>query len=188
MDENSLLSGLSDKMAKAIEITREDLGTIRTGRATPALIENISVSVYEGTQKLKVMELATITATDNKTLVITPFDGLIIEEMLKSLSESKTGFTSTIDGDVIRVTIPPLSEDQRKQYLKFAKVKLEHGRVMVRQIRHDGMNKTKKACEGKEISEDVRTRIEKKIQELTDKKNNDLDEMGDRKEKELLSI
>lgn len=188
MDENQLLKELESKMAKAVDITRGDIATIRTGRATPALVENILLEVYGGSTKLKISELATITTADASTLTITPFDPSIISEMLKGLQETNRGFTPVIDGDAIRIALPPLSQEQRKEYIRFAKQKIENGKVMVRQIRHDAMSKIKRAFETKEVTEDDRNRLSKKIQEATDKMNKELDEMGAQKEKELLQL
>lgn len=188
MEEQTLLAETRDKMNKSVGITRDDLATIRTGRATPSLIENITVAVYGGSQKLKIMELATITAPDASTLTIAPFDISIIEEMAKGLQEARIGLTPVVDGETIRISVPTLSQEQRQEYLRFAKQKLEQGKVMIRQIRQDAMQQIKKATDDKEVSDDDKKRLEKRIQELTDEFNKQLDEMGDRKEKELLQI
>ncbi|TSC53885.1 MAG: ribosome recycling factor [Microgenomates group bacterium LiPW_16] len=176
------------KMGKALEVIRQDLATIRTGRATPALVENVILSVYEGTQKLKMAELATISTSDPRTLVITPFDPSIIEEINKGILEANIGLTPAIEGQLIRITIPPLSEERRQEYIKLAKSKLEAGRIMIRQIRHDFMSDLKRKFEAKEISEDDRRRQEKDLQELTDKYIAEIDDLGRRKEEELLQV
>lgn len=176
------------KMGKAFEVIRQDLATIRTGRATPALVENVILSVYEGTQKLKMAELATISTSDPRTLVITPFDPSIIEEINKGILEANIGLTPVIEGQLIRITIPPLSEERRQEYIKLAKSKLEAGRIMIRQIRHDFMSDLKRKFEAKEISEDDRRRQEKDLQDLTDKYIAEIDDLGRRKEEELLQV
>lgn len=176
------------KMGKALEVIRQDLATIRTGRATPALVENVILSVYEGTQKLKMAELATISTSDPRTLVITPFDPSIIEEINKGILEANIGLTPVIEGQLIRITIPPLSEERRQEYIKLAKSKLEAGRIMIRQIRHDFMSDLKRKFEAKEISEDDRRRQEKDLQDLTDKYIAEIDDLGRRKEEELLQV
>lgn len=182
------LSEVQEKMGKALEIIRQDLATIRTGRATPALVENVILSVYEGTQKLKIAELATISTSDPRTLVITPFDPSIIEEINKGILEANIGLTPVIEGQLIRITIPPLSEERRQEYIKLAKSKLEAGRIMIRQIRHDFMSDLKRKFEAKEISEDDRRRQEKDLQDLTDKYIAEIDDLGRRKEEELLQV
>ncbi len=188
MDEQTLLADLRSKMDKAVAITRDDLGTIRTGKATPALVENISVAVYGGGQRLKIMEVATISAPDAATIVLQPYDVSIIDEIAKGLREAGAGLNPSVDGEMIRIAVPTLSEEQRKEYVKFARQKLEQGKVMIRQVRHEIMDMVKKMMDAKEISEDDKKRMEKSIQDVTDSKNKELDEMGDRKEKELLQI
>lgn len=183
-----LLAQTRTKMQKALEIIRQDLATIHTGRATPALVENVVVLVYGGTQRLKIMELVTITTSDPKTLVITPFDPSIIEEIERGLLEANLGLTPVLEGEVIRITIPPLSEERRQEYLKLAKQKLEAGRIMIRQLRHEVMSDLKRKFEAKEISEDDRRRQEKNLQELTDKYIAEIDDLGRRKEEELMQV
>lgn len=176
------------KMAKALEIIQADLGTLRTGRATPALVENVIVSVYAGTQKLKVMELGTITTLDSRTLQIIPFDPSIIEEINKGILTANLGLTPIIDGELIRISIPSLSAERREEYIKLARQKLEMGRVMIRQLRHEGMEKLKKSLEEKTISEDEEKRGEKDLQTLTDSFIAEIEELGRRKEEELTQI
>lgn len=182
------LTEAQGKMLKALEIIRGDLGTIRTGRATPALVENVVVAVYGGTQKLRIMELGTITTSDSRTIVIMPFDLSIIEEINKSLQVANLGLTPVLEGDVIRISIPALSEERRQEYLKLAKQKLEMGRIMIRQIRHAAMDEIKKTLEAKEISEDDQKRLEKNLQTLTDELMAEIDEIARKKEEELLQI
>ncbi len=182
------LTGTQQNMIKALEIIRADLGSIRTGRATPALVENIAVAVYGGSQKLKIIELATISITDPRTIMISPFDQSIIEEINKGLQLANIGLNPVLDGDVIRITIAPLSEERRQEYIKLAKQKLEAGRIMIRQLRHEMMNDIKKSVEAKEISEDDQKRLENELQDLTDRMVAEIDDMGRRKEEELLQI
>jgi len=182
------LSEVQNQMQKALDIIRQDLGTIRTGRATPALIENVVLSVYGKTQKLKVAELATISTSDPRTLIIAPFDISIIEEIQRGILEANIGLTPAIDGEVIRITIPPLSSESRQEYLKLAKQKLESGRIMIRQIRHEVMSDLKRKFEAKEVSEDDRRRMEKDLQDLTDKYISEIEDLGRRKEEELLQV
>lgn len=137
---------------------------------------------------LKVRELATITAMDAKTLVLAPYDPSIIEELQKGLLGANIGLSPVADGEIVRITIPPLSEERRQEYVKLAKVKLEAGRVMIRQVRHEAMRDIKRAFEQHTISEDERTLGEKKVQETTDEMIADIDGMGERKEQELLQI
>lgn len=185
---DALLNSTRDRMRKAIEVTRTDLSSIRSGRATPALVENIVVSVYGGTQHLKVMELATITTMDSKTLVISPYDPSIIAEIERGIAGANTGLNPIVDGDILRISIPPLSEERRQEYIKLAKVKLEAGKVMVRGVRHDAMKEIKSALESKDLGEDEQRGGEKKVQELTDEMIAELETMEEKKEAELMQV
>ncbi len=182
------LNEASFKMQKAFEIVRQDLLSVRTGRATPALIENISVMVYGGTQKLRIMELGTIFVSDPRTLTVTPFDPSITQEIQKGILEANIGLTPVVDDEVIRISIPTLSEERRQEYIKLAKQKLEAGKIMIRQVRHEMINDLKRAFEAKEISEDDLRRYEKELQEITDRFISEIDELGRKKEEELLQI
>ncbi|KKS87818.1 MAG: Ribosome-recycling factor [Microgenomates group bacterium GW2011_GWC1_43_11] len=169
-------------MQKVLDITKADLASVRSGRATPALVENIVITAYEGTQKLKVMEMATV------TILITPYDVTTVKDLVKGIMESHSGLNPVSDGDVVRVSIPPLSEEQRKEYLKLANAKLESGRIMIRQVRQEAMKDLKRAKDEKQIGEDEEKIGEKKVQELTDRMIRDIDEIGKRKEEELMQV
>ncbi|MFZ5845579.1 MAG: ribosome recycling factor [Patescibacteria group bacterium] len=185
---DAILSQTRAKMRKAVEVTATDLSSIRSGRATPALVENIVIAAYGGSQKLKLMEVATITTTDAKTLLISPFDPSIINEIEKGILEANVGLTPVVDGEVIRITIPLLSEERRQEYIKLARVKLEAGRIMIRQVRAEAMRDLKKLEQDKSISEDERKHGEKLVQELTDEMIAEIESMGERKEAELLQV
>jgi len=185
---DALLAATRDRMKKAIEVTQHDLSSIRSGRATPALVEHIVVTVYGGTQHLKVMELATITTTDAKTLLVSPYDPSIIAELSRGLQEANTGLSPVIDGEVIRISIPALSQERREEYLKLAKAKLESGKVMIRQARQEAMKDLQRQSADKEISEDDEKHAAKKVQELTDEMVAELDVMAEKKEAELLQV
>ncbi|MBI2621797.1 MAG: ribosome recycling factor [Candidatus Levybacteria bacterium] len=183
MDPNFIAS-VRDKMRKAVEILRADIATIRTGKAAPSLVENIQVSVYSGASKLKVMEVATVNSTDPHTLVLTPFDASIIEEIRKGIMESGAGLNPASDGQIIRITIPPLSEERRQELIHLMKQKLENGHIMIRQARHEAMAEIKKA----HLPEDEKDRAEKEIQRATDDFVGEIDALGKKKEEELLQI
>lgn len=185
---DTILTQTKEKMQKSVEVTREDLASIRSGRATSSLVENIVVSVYGNTARMKLMEVATITTMDSKTIVIAPYDVTIISEIEHSLMESNTGMTPIVDGDIIRITIPPLTEERRKEFIKLAKTKIESGKIMIRQIRQDMMHEVKKLADAKEIDEDQKKMMEKHIQDITDQKGQELDEIQDKKEAELIQV
>lgn len=185
---DQLLNQARENMRKAVTIAQQDLASIRSGRATPALVENIMVSAYEGTQHLRVMEMATITTQDAKTIVISPFDPSAIRDIERAIMEANVGLNPVVDGEIIRIAIPPLSEERRGEYVKLARTKLEAGRVMIRQIRHEAMKSLVRQEAEKEISQDERTLGEKRVQELTDEMIADIDAIGERKEAELMQV
>lgn len=179
---------VKQRMLKSLEVTKNDLATIRTGRATPALVEHIDVLAYGGSQKLKVREMATITSGDTKSLLIHPFDPSTKEDIVKGILEANVGLSPVAEGNDIRITIPPLSEERRQEYIKLAHAKLEAGKVMIRQVRHEEMADLKKDFESKTITEDDKKRAEKLIQEVTDETIAELEHLGELKEKELSQI
>jgi len=185
---DQLISETKSKMGKILDVLRTDLSTVRTGRAAPSLVENIVINAYGGTQRLRVMELATIGASDSQTLVITPFDQSIIGEIQKGIAEANVGLNPVIDGQLIRISIPRLSEERRQELIHLMKQKLENGRIMVRQVRHEAMSDIKKQKDQKTISEDEVSRLEKEVQKLTDTLMEDIEGMGKKKEEELLQI
>lgn len=179
---------VKEKMLKALQILQEDLATIRTGRATPALVENIVISSYENTQHLRVKEMATITTDGPRMILIAPFDPSIISDIEKGINSANLGFTAGNDGNVIRINIPPLTAERRDQYIKLAHTKIEGGRVIMRQVRHDMMNDVKKKFDGKEIGEDEKKMMEKEIQTLTDEMMTEIEVLREKKERELSEI
>ncbi len=182
------VSQMRSKMQKALLILQEDIATVRTGRAMPSLVENVIVNVYGGTQRLKIKELATISVSDPQTLVLAPFDPSIAGEIQKGIMEANIGLTPSTDGHVIRISIPPLSEERRRDLIKLMKQKLENGKIAIRQIRQDARNAVRKQHLDKEISEEQMYRLDQEIQKVTDGIILAVDEMGRKKETELLQI
>lgn len=181
---DGLLHQLSSKMQKTLGVLQQDVSTVRTGRASPTLVDHLEVVVYGGSAKMKIMEVATVTVSDAQTLVITPFDNSILSEIQKGIQEANIGFNPSNDGQVIRISIPPLSEERRKELIHLMKQKLENGRVMIRQARQEAMNDVKK----NEESEDEKKRIEKEIQKINDDYMGKVDALGRQKEEELMQI
>ncbi len=180
----NLISDTRENMRKALDILRADIATIRTGKAAPSLVENIVVTVYNGTTKLRVMEVATVNAQDAQTLVLTPFDASIIEDIRKGIMESGAGLNPSSDGQILRISIPPLSEERRQELIHLMSQKLENGRVMLRQQRHEALNDLKK----EDLPEDENVRLEKEIQKATDDFVAEIDALGKKKEEELMQI
>lgn len=176
------------QMARIVDVLRTDLSTVRTGRATPSIVENIVINAYGGTQRLRVMELATIGTTDPQTIIITPFDASIIEEIQKGIMEAQVGLNPVVDGQLIRISIPLLSGERRQELVMLVSQKLEGGRIQVRQVRHEAMDAIKKQFNNKDIGEDDVLRLEKEVQNLTDETIKTIDELGKKKEEELMQI
>lgn len=181
-------SGISSKMQKVVEVLRADLSTVRTGRAAPSLVENIVVSVYGGTTRLRILELAHVSSSDSQTLVITPFDPSIIGEIQKGIEIANVGLNPGVDGQIIRISVPPLSEERRKELIALVNQKLEGGKIQVRQIRHEAMAEIKKQFNDKKVSEDDVMRLEKEAQKITDDTILEIENLGKRKEEELMQI
>jgi len=184
MDEPSVRS----KIQQVLDLITSDIGAIRTGRAQPALIEGLELSVYGGTQKLKLQELATISSPDSQSLVIEPWDKSIIGEVRNGIQAANIGMNPVIAGEILRISLPPLTTEDREQYVKLLSTKLENGRIMIRQIRGEAMHEIKKKFEAKELSEDEKFSQEKSLQEITDEFVKKIDEAGERKKQELLQI
>lgn len=176
------------KMQQVLNLITNDISSLRTGRATPSLVENIICPAYGGTQRLKVQELATITAPDPQTLNISPWDKSIIGDIRKGIMEANVGLNPIIDGELLRIAFPPLTTEDREKYVKLLSQKLEGGRIMIRQQRGEAMQEIKKKFEAKEVSEDEKFADEKKVQEITDEFVNKINEVGERKKQELLAI
>lgn len=184
MDENTVRS----RMQQVIDLVANDIGSIRTGRATPALVEGLAIPVYGGTQKLKVVELATITATDPVSLVIDPWDKSIVGEIRQGILAANVGMNPNIDGEIIRISFPPLTSEDREKYVKLLSTKLEAGRVMIRQVRHAAKEEIEVKEKEKEISESEKFEQEKRLQEITDEFVGKIDEIGEKKKEELMSL
>jgi ribosome recycling factor len=182
------LDEVRQKMQKVLEVLKTDLSTVRTGRAAPSLVENITINAYGGTQKLKVVELAHVSSTDSQTLQITPYDGSIIGEINKGIMEANVGLTPTIDGQTIRISIPLLSQERREELTHLVGQKLEGARIQVRQVRHEAMAEIKKQHEAKEIGEDEVSRFEKEVQKLTDDLMVNVEDLGIKKKEELMQV
>jgi len=175
-------------MQKAVDRFRQEISTIRTGRATPALIENIVCQVYQGSQNLRLSQLASITASDPQTLVVQPWDSSIIGEIKNGILAANVGLTPVIDGAVIRVSIPPLTAERRQEYVKLLRQKAEEARVAIRNVRRDKMVEIKEEFESKRLTEDEKFRAEEELQKITDSYIEMVGEVEKKKETELLQV
>ena len=184
MDEAQLKA----KMSQVLDSVRTDIASIRTGRVSPALVENIVVPAYGGTQRLRVLELATISVSDPQTLLIEPWDKSIIGDIRKGILEANVGLNPGVDDTKLRISLPPLTTEDREKYTKLLSTKLEGGKVLIRQIRGEAMHEAKEAFEKKQITEDEHFAKEKKIQEITDEFVGKIDAIGETKKQELLHL
>lgn len=181
------LEEVKERMEKALEFLADELATLTTGRATPSLVEKVKVEAYQ--TQMSLVEVATIAAPEPNQLVITPFDQAIIKNIERAIAQDKDlRLFPRIEGNLIRIEIPPLTGERREEFIQLLSQKLEAGRVTIRRIRHDEMMELKRAAENKEINEDERFELEKKLQELTNETVGRIEKMGEAKEAELLTI
>lgn len=183
---DNIVNETKQKMRKAVEVLQQDFATVRSGKANPAIVESISVEAYEGTW-LKVMELATVSAQDHQTIIISPFDKSVMGKIQKGIEEANIGMNPVASGDVLRIVLPPLTEERRKEFVKLISQKAESCKVMIRQARHEGMDAVKKEKDNGASEDDI-ARLEKEIQKVTDEFIAEIEEMKVGKEKELMTI
>ncbi len=187
-NEAAFFNEINDKIRKTFEFVKNEISTIRTGKASPSLVENIFIETYGGTAKLKMSELATIMTEGPSGILISPFDQSIIKDIEKGILSSPLGLTPRVDGKNIHIKLPAITEDQRKQFLKIINQKIEEGKVRLRGARDESRKKTKTESEAKNITEDQKFRIEKEIDKIIQNGNDQLEEIRVKKEKELMEI
>jgi ribosome recycling factor len=180
------LSDAKDKMGRTIEAAKEDFSTIRTGRANPSLYSKVLVDYYGSPTPLQ--QLAQFATPDVRTILITPFDVSALREIEKALSDSEVGANPSNDGKVIRVTMPELTEERRKEYVKIVKGKAEDHKVALRSHRRKAKEAIDKAVKDGEVGEDDGSRGEKELDALTKKHVEAIDDLLKRKEAELLEV
>ncbi len=181
-----ILKDAENRMKGAIQALEEDLSTIRTGRANPSLVEKLPVEYYGMDTPL--LQLATISAPEARALLIRPFDPTTLKVIEKAILASELGLTPNNDGKVIRLNLPPLTEERRRDLVKFVHGRLEESRVAIRNIRRDQMKDMKDFEKEKMISEDDLKLGEEELQKLTDKYIGEIDKAGERKEKEIMEV
>ena len=181
-----VLTETEDRMKKAIEVLEADLRGIRTGRASPALVERVRVEYYGTPTNL--VELASISAPEPQLLIIRPWDVTSLKEIERAFFQSDLGLTPSNDGKIIRITIPPLTEERRKEITKVVAKRVEESRVAVRNCRRDGLSTLKDFEKEKLFSEDEFYVGKDDLQKLTDKHIELVDGIGDAKEREILEL
>ena len=174
------------RMDKALEHLAEEFGAVRAGRANAKVLDRITVEYYGSETPLN--GVATISSPDARTLVISPWDTKLLKEIQKAIQTSDLGINPQNDGRVIRLTFPQLTEERRKELTKQVRKYGEDGKVAMRNIRREAMDAFKKAEKKSEITEDDLKKLEKELQDLTDKQCKALDELTAKKEKELMAV
>ena len=183
---NPSLQKTEEKMRTSMVAFKNELATIRTGRATPALIEHIKVD-YAGVPT-PLNQIAGISAPEASLLVIQPWDRGSIGGIEKAILKSDLGLNPSNDGHVIRIAIPPLSEERRQELIRIVRKRLEERRVAIRSLRHETMDELKRLEKNKDISQDEHKRALDQLQKLTDRYIADIDQMGQGKETELMEV
>jgi ribosome recycling factor len=183
---DDLFGDAERRMQKAIDVLRQDLAAIRTGRASSALVDRITVDYY-GTPT-PVSQVATISVPDARLLVIQPWDRKMLVDIEKAIQKSDLGINPSNDGQVIRLAIPPLNEERRRDMVKTLHKKLDEHKVAIRNIRRDAHDKLRDREKKKEISEDELKRSTERLQKLTDRFIEEMDKIGKSKELEILEV
>ena len=175
-----------EKMDKAVEVAKEDFATIRTGRANPAMFTKITVEYYGSPTPLQ--QLASFTTPEARTILISPFDKSSLGSIERTLRDSDLGVNPSNDGNVIRINLPLLTEERRKEYVKLARTKAEDARVSVRNIRRRAKEELDRIVKDGEAGEDEVARAEKELESLTRKRIDAIDTVLAAKESELLAV
>lgn len=181
-----LLEELRERMSKSVEVLQDDLLSIRTGRASPALVERLPVEYYGTMTPLN--QMASIAAPEPRLLVIRPWDPAALSDIERAILRSDLGLTPMNDGKLIRLNIPRLTEERRRELVKVVSRRVEEGRIAVRNLRRDALQDLREFEQEKMISEDEYFRGKDDIQELTDEFIGEINEIGKRKEEEVMEI
>lgn len=183
---NAAIQEFDEKMKKTIEVVKGDFGSVRAGRANASVLDRIMVEYY-GTPT-PINQVASISSPDPRSLMIQPWDASILREIEKAIQTSDLGINPQNDGKVIRLMFPQLTEERRKELTKQVKKYAEGGKVAIRNIRRDAMDKFKTMKKNNEITEDEQKEYEKELQDLTEKRCKDIDALAASKETELMAV
>ena len=186
MTTKEILANATEKMEKAIASLKKEYANVRTGRANPLILDRVSVEYYGVPTPLR--QMANVTVQDGQTLVITPYDKTIVNEIEKAITKADIGITPNSDGICVRLTFPPLTEDRRKEICKSVKKMGEDAKVAVRNIRRDAGDELKKVEKAENLSEDEVKNVQNDIQKLTDKYTKIIDSVEAEKEQEVLKV
>lgn len=183
---DDILNETRSKMKSAISVYEQDLHGIRGGRASTALVDRLMVSYYG--QDTELRQLATISTPEPMQILIRPFDKAAVKSVEKAIQQSDININSQVDGDVIRLNMPPLTRERRQELVKFLHKRMEEARVVIRNIRRNGNDDLRDFEKEKMISEDDSKRGQEEIQKLTDKFIAEIEELGKNKEKEIMDV
>ena len=181
-----VLDGAGSRMAKSVEILVRDLGSLRSGRATPALVENVMIEYYGTPTPLS--QLATINAPEARLIVVQPWDRQALQSVERGLLKSDLGFNPSNDGTLIRITVPPLTEERRREIVRVLKRKVEDGKVAVRNVRRDSLERLRSMERNKTLSQDENRRAQERLQKVTDSHVEQLDQVSSAKEAEIMQV
>ncbi len=183
---NNTLNQVKDKMSKAVQALSRELATVRAGRANPAILDKVSVDYYGAPTPLN--QLGSINVPEARMLVIQPYDKSILGDMEKAIQKADLGLNPTNDGSIIRISIPPLTEERRRELVKLVKKYAEESKVAVRNVRRDGNDELKKLEKNGEITEDELRSLTDDVQKITDESINKVDSVAKEKEKEIMEV
>jgi ribosome recycling factor len=181
-----LVQDAARRMDKSVEAAQAEFATLRTGRASPALLDRVQIDYYGQQTPLK--QLATISAPEPRLLTIQPFDPNSVSTIERAIQESDLGLTPNNDGKLIRLPIPQLTEERRKELVKVVRHMAEEGRVAVRNVRRDAIHHLKDLVDNGEVGSDEEHRAEERVQKLTDEHVHEIDELLKRKEAEIMEV
>jgi ribosome recycling factor len=177
---------IESRMHRCVEATRNEFASIRTGRASPTLLDRLVVEAYGQSVPLK--QVAGVSTPDSRTLLITAWDKGVVAAIRKAVEKSDLGLTPNVDGSAIRLSIPPLNEERRRDLAKVVKKKAEDGRVAVRNVRHRAHDELKAQLRTHDITEDDNKRMQESLQKLTDRYVKEIDGLVTAKEKEIMEV
>ena len=186
MDPDEIMLNTEESMEKAFEYLQHEFAAVRTGKASPGLVENVDVHAYGSSMKLK--QLALITTPEPRLLVVQPFDAGTVPDIERALKESKIGITPAVDGKIIRLPIPELSEERRKELVRSLSKMAEEARVRVRANRHAALDEAKKLKAASELTEDGLRDVQNEVQKLTERFVKSIDDHLKHKEAEVMKV
>ena len=183
---SNFVSDNQESFSNVIEFFKHDILSLRTGRANPLMLDSVQVEAYGVMNSLN--GVANITVADSRSFIITPWDKSVTKAVEKGIVEANLGLGIVNEGDKIRLSIPPLTEENRKELVKKLNERMEKARISLRQVREDVKSSVEAAFEAKEVTEDEKFREEKELDEFIAKKNEELKELRDKKEKDIMEI